>query len=72
MQWYTRLMMIDRNLYLFISLITCDRSRYNDVMMIGYRLNITKYARPRSSGPANQACEVPFRSETEGGHISPY
>ena len=40
---------------------------------IGYRLNMAKYARPRSlSGTADRACEVCFRSKTEGGHISPF
>ena len=34
---------------------------------------MAKYARPRSlSGTADRACEVCFRSKTEGGHISPY
>ena len=33
---------------------------------------MAKYARPRSlSGTADQACEVCFRSKTEGRHISP-
>ena len=42
-------------------------------LCIGYRLNMAKYARPRSlSGKADRACEVCFRSKTEGGHISPY
>ena len=42
-------------------------------LIIGYRLNMAKYARPRSlSGTADRACEVCFRSKTEGGHISPY
>ena len=40
---------------------------------IGYRLNMAKYAHPRSlSGTADRACEVCFRSKTEGGHISPF
>ena len=34
---------------------------------------MAKYARPRSlSGTADRACEVCFRSKTEGGHISPF
>ena len=34
---------------------------------------MAKYARPRSlSGTADRACEVCFRSNTKGGHISPY
>ena len=34
---------------------------------------MAKYARSRSlSGTADRACEVCFRSKTEGGHISPY
>ena len=33
-------------------------------ILIGYRLNMVKYARPRSL--------VCFRPKTEGGHISPY
>ena len=34
---------------------------------------MVKYARPRSlSGTPDRACEVCFRSKTEGGHISPY
>ena len=34
---------------------------------------MAKYAHPRSlSGTADRACEVCFRSKTEGGHISPY
>ena len=42
-------------------------------IIIGYRLNMAKYARPRSlSGTADWACEVCFRSKTEGGHILPY
>ena len=42
-------------------------------ILIGYRLNMAKYARPRSlSGTADRACEVCFRSKTKGGHISPY
>ena len=41
-------------------------------LCIGYRLNMAKYARPRSlSGTADRACEVCLRSKTEGGHISP-
>ena len=33
----------------------------------GYRLNMAKYARPRSlSGTADRSCEVCFRSKTEG------
>ena len=40
---------------------------------IGYSLNMAKYALPRSlSGTADRACEVCFRSKTEGGKISPY
>ena len=43
------------------------------IIFIGYRLNMAKYARPRSlSGTADRACEVCFRSKTEGGRISPY
>ena len=39
-------------------------------ILIGYRLNMAKYARPRSlSGTADRTCEVCFRSKTEGGHI---
>ena len=42
-------------------------------VFIGYRLNMAKYARPRSlSGTADRACEVCFRSKTEDGHISPF
>ena len=42
-------------------------------LFIGYRLNMAKYARPRSlSGTADRACEVCFCSKTKGGHISPY
>ena len=42
-------------------------------ILIGYRLNMAKYACPRSlSGTADRACEVCFRSKTEGGHISPF
>ena len=34
---------------------------------------MAKYARPRSlSGTADRACEVCFRSKTEGVHISPF
>ena len=34
---------------------------------------MAKYARPRAlSGTADGACEVCFRSKTEGWHISPY
>ena len=40
---------------------------YLNAIIIGYRLNMAKYARPRSlSVTADRACE------TEGGHISPY
>ena len=46
---------------------------FRPFIIIGYRLNMAKYDRPRSSsGTADQACEVCFRSKTEGGHISPY
>ena len=48
-------------------------SSLTDVVIIGYRLHMAKYARPRSlSGKADRACEVCFRSKTEGWHISPY
>ena len=34
---------------------------------------MAKYARPSSlGGTADRACEVCFRSKTEGEHISPY
>ena len=40
---------------------------------IGFRLNMAKYARPRSlSSTANHAYKVRFYLKTEGGHISPY
>ena len=43
------------------------------IIIIGYRLNMAKYARQGSlSGTADRACEVCFCSKTKGGHISPY
>ena len=38
-----------------------------DILFIGYRLNMAKYARPRSlSGIADRACEVCVRSQDRG------
>ena len=51
----------------------CVTALCNPQLLIGYRLNMAKYARQRSlSGTADRACEVCFPSKTEGGHISPY
>ena len=41
-------------------------------IFIGYRLNMVKYARLRYlSRAVEQACDVCFRSKTEGGHMVP-
>ena len=62
--------------YCWDKTIARNEDMYRDdsgILIIGYRLNMAKYARPRSlSGTADRACEVCFRSKTEGGHISPY
>ena len=57
----------------FYHMLNSQKRKKNTVLFIGYRLNMAKYARPRSlSGTADRACEVCFRSKTEGGHISSY